>query len=704
MPGSGAQGQPLLDGGGLDARVAQGLGDVLQQSLGRLEDVGVDLVRVVVAHLDGAPGEAVVELAEEDTLPHVVDLLLGIAVGIVLEGGNGCEPLDLAQQVLRDTVVQLVVRLGSVGTSVQLEIQLTVPGDESVSLGLDAVEEVVDGRAHVDARKLADGVADATQAAELLEVLPGGAAAAVALAEDEERGVVLVHGLVPLDASLDVAEFGTGRVGLGGRHVAHNLRAIQGDPVEGGVGEVVDVVPAQLLGQEAVHASEAAELRDLGRVSERVRQPEGLGAGAKVALEEALAVEELADEGLAAGHVGVVLDPAASDGVEAALGHLHLDAVPDGGVELLQPFVLLGLGAGKVELGVALHQVALVRPRAGDLALGLVPGPEPAAVDVAVPDAVDEGLALGSVDLLRVDQGAHVLLGYPAALLEGVLVSQLEGVDDVVGNLEGLVLLPGILGELEGGVTDHPDVDAQLAGVQVDGNDLGTGELEVLVRLGRLDGIAAGGVAEHAVAGHLDVEGVLLAVAEGIGKYPLDALAIAGETLQGMAFLGPHHGLVVSIPMELEMLLVAKLLGDRHDHLEPVRGPGGTKKLAHERLPKLMGGGLLEGRPILAGSVPDGELDVRLARGHTLVHHGEEPLVLVLSGGIELLDAVLVELVDALADRGSGLPRIGDRMARVLGRLATHDDARNGRATYSDAWFGAKVKTRTREGAKSTVW
>ncbi len=89
MPGRGAECETVLDGCWLDAGEAQRLGDLLQQGLGRLEDHVVHRIGIIVAHLNGAAGKAVMELAEKDGLPHVIDFLLGIPVGVVLEGSDG---------------------------------------------------------------------------------------------------------------------------------------------------------------------------------------------------------------------------------------------------------------------------------------------------------------------------------------------------------------------------------------------------------------------------------------------------------------------------------------------------------------------------------------------------------------------------------------------------------------------------------------
>ena len=117
--------------------------------------------------------------------------------------------------------------------------------------------------------------------------------------------------------------------------MANDLASIECNPVKGGVREVVDVVPAELLSKESGHTGESADLRQLGRVTKGVRQPEGCAALAKTALKEALAKDELANQRLAAGHVGVMLDPATADREEGATFYLCLDTVKHRRIVLL---------------------------------------------------------------------------------------------------------------------------------------------------------------------------------------------------------------------------------------------------------------------------------------------------------------------------------------------------------------------------------
>ena len=132
------------------------------------------------------------------------------------------------------------------------------------------------------------------------------------------------------------------------------------------------------------------DLGQAARVPERVGQPADVGAvHAELPLEELAALDELADEGLAARHVRVGLDPHAADGQEPALLHVGADAREEVGRVLLQPRELLRRRHREAEQGIGVEQVQHVRDRPCHLAPGLPERPEPSGVDVGVADGAD---------------------------------------------------------------------------------------------------------------------------------------------------------------------------------------------------------------------------------------------------------------------------------------------------------------------------
>ena len=93
---------------------------------------------------------------------------------------------------------------------------------------------------------------------------------------------------------------------------------------------------------------------------------------------------DLADERFAADAVDVGFDPHAAVGLPAAVLHALLHLLEERGRLLLDPRVLLSLGAEEAVLGIALHQRELVAEGAETLALGLADGPEPGGIEMGV--------------------------------------------------------------------------------------------------------------------------------------------------------------------------------------------------------------------------------------------------------------------------------------------------------------------------------
>ena len=188
---------------------------------------------------------------------------------------------------------------------------------------------------------------------ERLEHLRRRPAAAVAVAEQEQAAPRAVVILVVARAPAELLDLGGRVVGVGGREVGEHLRAVDPLPRERVVRRRVEPVPRELLGEEAADPGAAHDLRELAVVAEHVRVPELAAAAAELALEEPLAVQELADERLARRQVAVRLDPRAADGHPPAGLGVPEDALVEVGAPRADPVVLLGLRAGEPELRIA---------------------------------------------------------------------------------------------------------------------------------------------------------------------------------------------------------------------------------------------------------------------------------------------------------------------------------------------------------------
>ncbi len=236
------------------------------------------------------------------------------------------------------------------------------------------------------------------------------------------------------------------------------------------MGELVGLVPGDLLGEEPLVAGELGELR-VGRVvAEGVGQPDALGLDAEVLDEEPLAVDELAGDGLAAGQVAVGLDPHAADRRPLAPLDGLLDPGPHLRVVVAHPLVLLGLRAGEDEVLVLVREGRHVREGAGGLALGLADRPQPRRVDVRVPDAGDDVRAgVGGLGQHRLERGPDVG-GRTGDVVE---VEQVQG---AVQRVHDLVAAGVVLPQFQHQLAQHLDVEVEVEDLLVEDGEVGPAE------------------------------------------------------------------------------------------------------------------------------------------------------------------------------------------------------------------------------------
>ena len=318
------------------------------------------------------------ELIDQEDLPHGVEFLPGVRRDI-LAGGDGSQKFQVVEQELALAIPLLGGRLGGVRAAVQLEVEFADHPGQVLAVVFQALEEL---------RRRADG--GARQALQILgpaepfEHVAGGAAAAVA---HPEQHVALARTVAVLVLPHDPPEFlhgGHRVVGVGRRKVGEHLAAVDSLPQEGLVPGFVEVVPRQLLGEKVADAGLAHDLRQLAVIPEHVRVPELAAEGAELALEEALAVQELAAERLARRDVAVGLHPGAAHGHPLPGVELLLDPVVQVRVALFHGGVLGGLRAGELVLRVQVHVQDRRAEGARALAPGLLDRPQPGGVDVGV--------------------------------------------------------------------------------------------------------------------------------------------------------------------------------------------------------------------------------------------------------------------------------------------------------------------------------
>ncbi len=300
--------------------------------------------------------------------------------------GSGCPPkLRLAQQSLASTIAHLGSRLTGERAAVGFEIQLAVPHGHSRTaddLGLDVGKELV-GRAGPHLR----GAGKVVESSRAFDHLACRAAAAVAVAVRHQRPIAPAVVAKVVHAVHDLFADNRGVVHVDRRKVRQYFRTVESLPLERAVRELVGLVPAQLLRNEAVAPAGAENLGQRRRVAEHIGKPCLLAAHSEPRLEVALAVHKLAHQAFAAGQVHVGLDPHATDRLPLAAGYPLANAIEQRRVVLFHPFVLRRLRTREAKLGIGVHHARCAGERARTFAHRLADRPQPGGINVCVPNS-----------------------------------------------------------------------------------------------------------------------------------------------------------------------------------------------------------------------------------------------------------------------------------------------------------------------------
>ena len=271
------------------------------------------------------------ELVGQKTFPLRFQLCGGIGHA-PCEGGCGRQHLPGAQGVLGPAVSLLDGGLGGVGSAVTGQVQFTAVDGQMASAPLSQI--VLRGHPVEPGRAL-----QILLAPDLLHFIPGGAAASVPVPE----GHIEIPASVRVQAA-DPAPVHRGRIHLGfvgHMQVAGNGAPVQSAPQESVVRERLGIVvgPEDLLGGKPGHAEAPDDLRQGSCVPEGVRQPGHPAVHAEHLTEITPSVQELADEGFAAGQIGIRLYPHAAVGDPASLGNGGFDFLKQVRVMLPAQFI-----------------------------------------------------------------------------------------------------------------------------------------------------------------------------------------------------------------------------------------------------------------------------------------------------------------------------------------------------------------------------
>ena len=382
-----------LDGGGIDGG-GDGLGAAAELGLGVGEGFGELAQGVFTGVLDAGAGDDVVEMGVEDVLPGGL-----VAALVLIFAGEGHPALGIVQQGLGPAVGGLDAGLGGVAAGEDV-VELPVDDGQAVPDRFRFPEEFPEG-AEFDGGPDGPGL----HFDGVFDIPPGGAAAVVAHAVDDQTGLEAAAGFGDIEnAQADLGD----DAGI----IPVLLPVDQQLPARGGTPAVEGGLPVQ--GPAVVHifhAAEPVDLGDEGAVAEGVGGKvdlQALWVHAPGAGEVIFGIADMAQQGFGGGHIFIRLHPLGSGDLPAAFGDALFDLGHQLGVVFLHHLVDGGLGLGEAELGVLLHQVQH-RPEGGQGGgHGLGVGPHPVHIQVGV--ACQDEL----VFLRRRLQGQQLFLGLPA--------------------------------------------------------------------------------------------------------------------------------------------------------------------------------------------------------------------------------------------------------------------------------------------------
>ena len=324
------------------------------------------------------------ELIEQKQLPGRVHFLLGISVIFFYPGGHRAPHFRFPQGQFGFPVAPLDGRLGGEHAPMGGEIEFSVIGVGRAVLLLHVLKEL-----HRAFQAHPGHSLQVFFPKGVFDMIPGGPAAAVAIAEGQQERVqmILLHPLFPGFANL----LGLGAVGVAGGQEGVDAAAVHALPGEIVVWEAVAVVigPEDFLGHQVFDAALFQQLGQGGGIAEAVRQPQHQRIHAQLVLVETLAVDQLPGQGFAGGHIGVRLHPhgpfrdplPAPDGLP--------DAVIQFGIILPADHIGRRLALQVFVLRIPFDQAQLSREGAGGFPVGFLRGPEPGQIQMSVADGVE---------------------------------------------------------------------------------------------------------------------------------------------------------------------------------------------------------------------------------------------------------------------------------------------------------------------------
>ena len=347
-------------------------------------------------------GENVVELVQQHHLPQFFQLLSGI--GHTLFRCQHAQQLQVAEEELALPVAPLVPSHAGIGATVIFKVEFSGP-HRQVAVVLHPLFQLFKVLAGTALAHRGDALDALFHPASGFQHLPGGAAAAIAIAIRNQDVIVHLFILIALPAAHNGVRVQHPVIGgdkplgalahaQGGDKVGQHLGTVDTLPHHSVVRHHVELVPGELGGHKVVNAALFHNLGQGAGIAEHVRQPQHPVVPAKLLLKEPLAIEELTHQAFSAGEVAVGFQPHTAFRLPAAFGHPLLNLDIQLRIPLFQEAVEHRLAGHELVFRILLHELEHRCEAASHLFTGLGHGPPPGHVNVGVANTAGDDVLI----------------------------------------------------------------------------------------------------------------------------------------------------------------------------------------------------------------------------------------------------------------------------------------------------------------------
>ena len=306
------------------------------------------------------------ELVSECDLPGFMKLFFRI--GRKISGPYGCftgQPFCLPQFQFGFTIIFLIPGLGSIGSSVIFQIQLTIPGWYMAVCrrnSLLKIFEIIIGRSRNYFRKSWHSL----QMASHLQHITVHSAASVSVSVSQKQILIDLFIMVKIPYPFYRCRIDKPIICIttiiaksrSAHKVRQYFRTIHSNPAESIVRHMIILVPANLDRHKAFNTGTLQDLRQGPAVTKYIRKPENIGCYAKLFFEKALTIKDLAYQSLTGRNITIRLYPHSSVWFPVTGFYGFLYPFINIRIIRLNIIIKLWLGLDKGKLRILLHQSA----------------------------------------------------------------------------------------------------------------------------------------------------------------------------------------------------------------------------------------------------------------------------------------------------------------------------------------------------------